>query len=360
VVVEGLQARAYTVPTPEPETDGTLEWDATTIVVVEARAGGRVGLGYTYGDAAVAAVVEGKLAGVVRGADPLAPQAAWSDMRRALRNAGWPGIGAMAVSAVDVALWDLKARVLGVALADLLGRVHDAVPVYGSGGFTSLSDRALAEQLTGWARDDIPRVKLKVGREPARDLHRLSVARDAVGEEVELMVDANGAFTPDRALGEAHRFAAYRVAYFEEPVSSDDLPGLRRVRDGAPPGMAIAAGEYHWSLFDARHMLEADAVDVLQADVTRCGGITELLRIGALAQARCVPFSAHCAPAISAHACAAIEPLVHLEWFADHVRVERLLFDGVLEPDGGALRPDPGRPGLGIELKRADAEKVAA
>ena len=339
MVVEGLQALAYTVPTPEPETDGTLEWDATTIVVVEARAGGHAGLGYTYGDAAIATVVEGTLAGVVRGCDVLSPQAGWTAMRDALRNAGWPGIGAMAVSAVDVALWDLKARVLGVALADLLGSVHDAVAVYGSGGFTSLSDRALADQLGGWAEAGMTRVKLKVGREPARDLHRLSVARRAAGEEVELMVDANGAFTPARALREAHRYATYGVAYLEEPVSSDDLAGLRRVRDGAPPGMAIAAGEYHWSLFDAQRML---------------------LRIGALAQARGVPFSAHCAPAISVHACAAIEPLVHLEWFADHVRVERLLFDGVLVPAGGALRPDRSRPGLGIELKRADAERVAA
>lgn len=360
MVVEGLQARAYTVPTPEPETDGTLEWDATTIVVVEARAGGHAGVGYSYGDAAIATVIEGPLAGVVRGCDVLSPQAGWTAMRDALRNAGWPGIGAMAVSAVDVALWDLKARVLGVALADLLGRVHDAVAVYGSGGFTSLSDRALADQLGGWAEAGMPRVKLKVGREPARDLHRLSVARGAVAEEVELMVDANGAFTPARALREAHRYTTYGVTYLEEPVSSDDLTGLRRVRDGAPPGMAVAAGEYHWSLFDAQRMLEADAVDVLQADVTRCGGITELLRIGALAQAHGVPFSAHCAPAISVHACAAIEPLVHLEWFADHVRVERLLFDGVVEPDGGVLRPDRSRPGLGIELKKADAERVAA
>jgi L-alanine-DL-glutamate epimerase-like enolase superfamily enzyme len=358
--IEGLQARTYTVPTPEPETDGTLEWDATTIVVVEAQAGGHAGIGYTYGDAAIATLIEGTLAGLVRGCDVLSPQAAWMTMRHGLRNAGWPGIGAMAVSAVDVALWDVKARVLGVALADLLGRVHDAIAVYGSGGFTSLSDRALADQLGGWAEAGMPRVKLKVGREPARDLHRLRVARRAVGEEVELMVDANGAFAPARALREAHRYATYGVAYLEEPVSSDDLTGLRRVRDGAPPGMAIAAGEYHWSLFDAERMLEADAVDVLQADVTRCGGITELLRIGALAQARGVPFSAHCAPAISAHACAAIEPLVHLEWFADHVRVERLLFEGVLEPDDGVLRPDRSRPGLGIELKRAAAERVAA
>src|SRR5215218_1913025 len=223
MVVEGLQARAYTVPTPEPETDGTLEWDATTIVVVEARAGGHAGVGCTYGDAAVATVVEGTLAGVVRGCDVLSPQAAWTAMRDALRNAGWPGVGAMAVSAVDVALWDLKARVLGVALADLLGSVHDAVAVYGSGGFTSLSDRALADQLGGWAEAGMPPVNLKVGREPARDPHRLGVAREAIGDEVELLVDANGAFTPARALREAHRYATYGVAYLEEPVSSDDL-----------------------------------------------------------------------------------------------------------------------------------------
>ncbi|MFL5866096.1 MAG: enolase C-terminal domain-like protein, partial [Thermoleophilaceae bacterium] len=257
------------------------------------------------------------------------------------------GVGAMAVSAVDVALWDLKARLLGVSLADLLGRFRDAVPVYGSGGFTSLSDPELHEQLAGWR--DLGRVKLKVGREPERDPERLRVARDAVGDEVELMVDANGAFRPKEALAWAERYADFGIVYFEEPVSSDDLDGLRLVRDRGPAGMAIAAGEYAWDLPELREL--AGCVDVLQADVTRCGGITNMLRVDGICKARGLPFSAHCAPSISAHVCAAMECAVHIEYFADHVRAERQLFEGALEPVGGALRPDAERPGLGLELR---------
>jgi L-alanine-DL-glutamate epimerase-like enolase superfamily enzyme len=283
------------------------------------------------------------------------PQAAWATMQEAIRNAGRPGVGAMAVSAVDVALWDLEAKLLDVCLADLLPRFHETAPVYGSGGFTSYSDRRLAKQLGGWVEMGIPRVKMKVGREPERDPHRLRVAREAIGVEVDLFVDANGAFTPTQALRWADRYAGFGVSYFEEPVSSDDRAGLRRVRDRAPAGMAIAAGEYGWTLTDLAGL--TGCVDVLQADVTRCGGITNLLRVDGICKGAELPFSAHCAPAISAHACCAVECLVHLEYFHDHVRVERLLFDGTLDPSAGALRPDSSRPGLGIGLKRAEAAR---
>jgi L-alanine-DL-glutamate epimerase-like enolase superfamily enzyme len=354
--VDSLEVSAYTIPTDEPESDGTLEWDSTTIVVVEAEGGGERGLGYTYGDASVAAFVESKLAGVIEGTDALAPGAAWASMQAAIRNAGQQGVGAMAVSAVDVALWDLKARLLGVALADALPRFHARVPIYASGGFTSYSDSRLAEQLSGWAEGGFAKAKLKVGRDPARDPERLAVARDAVGPDVELMVDANGAYGRKEALRWAERFRGeWDVRYLEEPLTSDDLEGLRLVRDRAPAGMAIAAGEYGWDLPYFERMLDAEAVDILQADVTRCGGITALLRLDGLCRARCLPFSAHCAPAISAHACAAIEALAHLEYFHDHVRIERMLFDGVLEPDQGHLAPDRDRPGLGLELRRDDA-----
>lgn len=356
VALERLAVSAYTVPTDAPESDGTMAWDATTLVLVEAHGGGTVGLGYTYGPEPVAALIAGTLAEVVAGADVMAPQRAWAAMRRALRNAGQPGVGAMAVSAVDVALHDLRARLLGVSLSRALGAFRDEVPAYGSGGFTSYSLERLAEQLGGWADAGFARVKMKVGREPARDPQRVAAVREAIGNRATLMVDANGAFTPDVALGWADRFGGFGIDYFEEPVSSDDRAGLRRVRDGAPPGMAIAAGEYAWSLFDADGLLADEAVDILQADVTRCGGITELVRIDGLCKARCRPFSAHCAPAVAAHACCAMETVVHLEYFHDHVRVERLLFEGTLEPVGGALRPDPGRPGLGLELRRSDAE----
>src|SRR5436190_4943993 len=353
--VESLEVLAYTIPTDEPESDGTLEWDSTTIVVVEADGGGARGLGYTYGDVSVAAFIQSQLAGVAEGADALAPGATWAAMQAAIRNAGQQGVGSMAVSAVDVALWDLKARLLGVALADALPRFHARIPVYGSGGFTSYSDSRLADQLSGWAEDGFSKVKLKVGRDPARDPQRLAVAREAVGQDVELMVDANGAYGRKEALRWAERFREWDVRYLEEPLTSDDLEGLGLVRDRAPAGIAIAAGEYGWDLPYFERMLDAGAVDILQADVTRCGGITALLRVDGLCRARSLPLSAHCAPAISAHACAALETLAHVEYFHDHVRVERLLFDGVLEPDRSQLEPERDRPGLGLELRRSDA-----
>jgi L-alanine-DL-glutamate epimerase-like enolase superfamily enzyme len=357
VEVSGLDVSAYQVPTDEPESDGTLEWDSTTLVLVEAHAGDETGIGFTYGDAAVAALISSKLADAVAGADALAPPAAWRKARSSLRNAGREGVGSMAISAVDIALWDLKARLLGLALADALPRFRSRVPVYGSGGFCSYAEGRLREQLGGWVADGIPRVKMKVGRDPERDERRVRVVREEIGTAVELMVDANGAYSRKEALRWAELYAAHGVCWLEEPVSSDDLDGLRLVRDRGPAGMAIAAGEYGWEAGYFERMLAAGAVDVLQADVTRCGGITGFLAVDALCRARSVPLSAHCAPAISAHACCALGALEHLEYFHDHVRIESMLFDGALEPTGGYLEPDRERPGLGLELKRGDAEE---
>lgn len=357
-VVTEVRVCAYTVPTDTPESDGTLEWEATTIVVVEVEAGGESGLGYGYGDRSVAAFIDSQLRPVVYGCDALSPPATWARMQAAIRNAGRQGVGAMAVSAVDIALWDLKARLLGVCLADALPRFHEAAPIYGSGGFTSYSPEQLREQLEGWMDAGLPRVKIKVGREPERDPERLALCREVIGEKVALMVDANGAFSPHQALDHAAVYDAYGVTYFEEPVGSENRDGLRFVRERAPAGMAIAAGEYEWDLGGLPSL--AACVDVVQADVTRIGGVTNLFRVDGICKALHRPFSAHCAPAISAHICCAMETLTHLEYFHDHARVERLLFDGTLDPDGGALRPDRSRPGLGLELKHAEAERWAA
>ena len=359
--VERLDVSAFTVPTDFPESDGTLEWDSTTVVVVEVHAGGERGLGYTYAPAAAAQVVAELLTPALQGMDALETSRAWVKLGARLRNAGRPGIGFAALSAVDVALWDLKARLLGVPLARLLGAAHEAVRVYGSGGFTSYPLERLSEQLAGWVAEGIPRVKIKVGREPGDDPPRLDAAREAIGDETELYVDANGAFTPKEALGWAERFARdWGVTWFEEPVSSADLDGLRLLRERGPAGLDIAAGEYAYVPGDFRNLLTAGAVDCLQADATRCGGITGFLGASALCDAFGVDLSAHTAPAIHARAGCAAPRLRHVEWFHDHVRVERLLFDGVLEPEDGSLRPDRSRPGLGLELKRPDAERYAA
>ena len=359
--IEQLTARSLTVPTDAPEGDGTLNWDSTTVVVVEAHAGGHTGLGYSYAAAAAAALVDELLADAVVGEDALAPTAAWTRMRRAIRNVGYPGVASSAISAVDIALWDLKARLHGVALSTLLGRVRAGVPVYGSGGFTTYDAEQMQRQLSGWVEQGITAVKIKVGAEPERDPARVRHARGVIGGQVALFVDANGAYSRKQALALAQTFREQAdVAWFEEPVSSDDLEGLRLLRDRAPAGMAIAAGEYGYDLFYFRRMLEAGAVDVLQADVTRCGGITQLLQVGALCAAHGLRLSAHTSPALHAHVCAAIEPLEHVEYFHDHARIEERLFDGIPPLRDGALWPDPDAPGMGLRLKQTSADQLAA
>ncbi len=356
-VIDRVDVASYTIPTVEPESDGTLAWDSTTIVVVEVTAGSTTGLGYTYAPPAAASIVHHTLAGVLDGEDAMATGARWRDMVHAIRNQGRPGVVSSAISAVDIALWDLKAKLLGVSVATAAGATHDAVPIYGSGGFTTLTDAQLSDQLGGWVDQGMGAVKMKVGREPAEDPRRIAVARKAIGADVALFVDANGAYSRTQSLALADNFADFGVTWLEEPVSSDDLEGLRLVRDRAPAGMDVTAGEYGYDLPYFRNMLAAGAVDCLQADVTRCGGITAFLRVGALADAQCIDVSSHCAPQVSAHAGTGLWHLRHLEYFADHVRIESMLFEGVLVPTDGALRPEPDRPGLGIEFKRSDAEQ---
>ena len=356
--IESVAATAYAVPTDAPESDGTASWDKTVLVVVEVAAGGQTGLGYTYDGAAAARVVADQLAGVAVGREAFDVAGTHAAMARGLRNLGRPGVASAALSAVDVALWDLKAKLLGLPLVKLLGAARDAVPVYGSGGFTSYTEARLREQLGGWADQGITRVKMKVGTDPDADPFRVQAARAAIGEGIELFVDANGAYSRKQALALAQHFAESGVTWFEEPVPSDDLAGLRLVRDHAPPGVDVAAGEYGYTPWYFRAMLAADAVDVLQADATRCGGVTGFVRAAALCEAFHLPLSAHCAPALHLHPClAAGGDLRHLEYFHDHARLESMLFDGADTPVDGELRADPSRPGIGLEFKRQDAAR---
>jgi L-alanine-DL-glutamate epimerase-like enolase superfamily enzyme len=262
----------------------------------------------------------------------------------------------MAIAAVDTALWDLKAKLLGVPLVGLMGACREAIPVYGSGGFTSYSIERLGEQLGGWAADGMAYVKMKVGRAPAEDAGRVRSARAAIGN-CALFVDANGAYSRHDALAHARAFAEDGVSWFEEPVSSDDLEGLRHIRDRAPVGMAIAAGEYGHDAGYFHRMLEAGAVDVLQADATRCGGYSGFMEAAALCAAHGVPLSSHCAPSLHLPAMCAARAAIHLEYFHDHVRIESMLLDGFRPPRAGLMSPDRTRPGLGVELKLRDAER---
>src|SRR5581483_616218 len=278
--VRTVEASAYTIPTDAPEADGTISWTSTTLVLVTVAAGGQTGVGWTYGSGTCANFVRDKLAGVVKGRDVLDVGGVWDAMVKSVRNAGRPGIAGYAISAVDIALWDLKARLLGLPLHRLLGAVRADVPVYGSGGFTTYDDSQLTDQLSGWVDgQNIPGVKIKIaeswGAATARDLQRMSLARKVIGD-AELFVDANGGYTRKQAVRVMRDASDLGVTWYEEPVSSDDLVGLREVRNAVDAD--VAAGEYGSDVVYFQRMCAWQAVDCLQADASRCGGITEWLR----------------------------------------------------------------------------------
>jgi L-alanine-DL-glutamate epimerase-like enolase superfamily enzyme len=358
--VTGLECLVFTVPTDQPEADGTLEWSATTMVVVLVRAGGVTGTGWTYAGAGSKAVVEDQLSAVVLGADPMDVPGITEAGIRACRNFGRPGAVSSAISAVDIALWDLKARLLHQPLSALFGRCRADVPIYGSGGFTTYDDATTASQLELWVGEwGIPRVKIKIGESwgtnTERDLARVKLTRSVVGDAVEIYVDANGGYTRKHAVRMGRRFGdEYGVVWFEEPVSSDDLAGLHEVRDHLD--IDVAAGEYGYDETYFATMVAADAVDCLQVDVTRCGGYTCWLRAAAIAGSRGLQVSAHCAPNLHAHVATAVPNLRHVEYFHDHHRIETTLFDGALDPRGGVLITGD-HPGHGLALRMDAAEE---
>ena len=329
------------------------------MVLVEAAGGGKTGLGYSYADTATAWLVRDLLAGVVKGRDAMAVPGAWSAMVAAVRNLGRPGIASMAISAVDAALWDLKARLLDVPLVTLLGAVRDAAPVYGSGGFTSYSPERLRDAARRLGRAGIPRVKMKIGRHPADDL--APGARRPRGDRARCRAVRRRQRRLQPQAGAGHGrddSPSLGVSWFEEPVSSDDLDGLRLLRDRAPAGMEIAAGEYGYDLFYFRRMLDAGAVDVLQADAHAMRRDHRLLRARRALRGASMPLSAHCAPSLHAHPAAPAgvpPPRVFPRPRPDRAHVLRR------RPDAGRRRPAarPGPPGFGLEFKRRDAARYA-
>jgi L-alanine-DL-glutamate epimerase-like enolase superfamily enzyme len=357
--IRKVEVSAYSIPTDAPEGDGTITWDSTTLVLCEAHAAGESGIGYTYGHNATAAVAGELGQKCLVGHSAMDIPALQDSMVRQVRNDGSRGIASMAISALDIALWDLKAKLLKCSMLDLLGAANPSAAVYGSGGFTTYSNEQLSKQLSGWVAEGITRVKMKIGAQPDADLNRVRVAREAIGSGTQLFVDANGALSAKQAMWFAERFAEYNVSWFEEPVSSDRLDDLRRVRDHVPAGMDIAAGEYGYDSLYFRDMLKAEAVDVIQFDATRCKGFTGFLQGAAIASSFGCPISAHCAPSLHMYVGCATPGFRHLEYFHDHARIERMLFDGFIEPAGAEMKPDRSRKGLGLTFKKRDAERYA-
>jgi len=354
--IDRLETGVYRFPTPEPEADGTYRWDATVAVVVQAIAGDVSGLGWTYSTGAAADLVPEHLEKVVVGKPVDDVTACWEAMHRECRNLGTRGLVMQMISAVDIALWDLKARCAGLPLAQLFGTVRDQMPVYGSGGFTTLSDEQLAEQVKAWREAGCTQMKIKIGeawgRCVERDLQRAGQFRELAGADVRLMVDANGGYSIGQARCVGAALDELDVVWFEEPVSSDDLDGLRLLRSVLE--CDVAAGEYASGIYDARAL--CGAVDCLQLDVTRCGGYTGFARCAAVAASQNLEVSGHCAPALTVPIGCATINIRHTEWFVDHARLEPLLVEGVPDVRDGAMHAVTDRPGHGYTL-REDAAR---
>ena len=206
--IRAVRSRAYKIPTDAPEADGTFAWDSTTLITVEIDGGGQTGLGYTYTDESIVKLITGTLAKASAGKDAMDPPGLNAALHRAVRNIGRGGLAATAISALDAACWDLKAKLLGLPLIRLLGAYRADVPIYGSGGFTSYNDQQLTDQLGRWVHEDgCAFVKMKIGTHPEDDPRRVAVAKSAIGS-ANLFVDANGAYGVKQAIDLSERFAA--------------------------------------------------------------------------------------------------------------------------------------------------------
>ncbi|MGZ3773378.1 MAG: enolase C-terminal domain-like protein [Pseudobdellovibrionaceae bacterium] len=358
ISISDFRVSVYSVPTKTPrESDGTLEWNSTTMVLVELKAQDRWGLGYTYGHPATATLAQSLLKSLVVGEDVYDISRIWQKMKKAIRNEGHYGISAMAIAAVDIALWDLKAKVLGVSLVKLIGVLRDKVELYGSGGFTSYSEEQLQQQLITWQKKGLKKFKIKVGANPDTDASRVQFVRKVIGPNAGLMVDANEAYRPIQALCMAYKFSEQNVIWFEQPISCEDLEGMKELKDRFPVGMALTSGEYIYNSARTLYYLNSRCVDVLQLDVTRCQGISGLLESAALCDIYNVPISTHCAPALhSAFGCA-VRGLIHIESFFDHERIENEFFEGIYEIQNGCIYPDFSAVGHGLKLKANNIER---
>jgi L-alanine-DL-glutamate epimerase-like enolase superfamily enzyme len=353
--VQRLDVSAFRVPTSR-YVNGSPASNETTVVIVEAEAGGVRGLGYVYADVETAKLIDSVLKRVILNKNAIQVVSAWGSMRNAIRTQAWPVAGSIAIAAVDTCLWDLKARLLRIPLVNLFGVARAEIPVYGA-----TEDQypwpQLEVQLRDWAADGMPAVKILVGASPDEDLDIVEKASKIAGPNMQLFVDARGAYNSEQAIEKARAFRDLGVVWFEEPVPSNDLEGLRTLRQNKPARMDIAAGREGFDSAYFRKILENGAVDVLKVNATRCAGLTGFLQADSMCQGFKTELSSHAAPSLHAHLCCVAMNARNAEYLSEHARIEQMFFDGALRAGQGRLRPDLTRPGLGLELRVPDLER---
>jgi len=317
--------------------------------------------GFAPGIGTARGVIHDVLKPLLVGQDPLAHERVWDDMFWRVRGFGRKGVAFSAISAVDIALWDLKAKIFGVPLYRLLGPYTDTVPIYGSGGWTSFTEDELVREQVGYVERGIPRVKMKVakdfGRAEAEDLRRLAAVRKAVGDGVEIFVDANNGFYAKQAIGFARRMADYDVHWFEEPVLADDIAGLAAIARAID--IPVATGEHEYTKYGFKALIEAGGADIVQPDVGRVGGVTEWLKVAHLAHAFNLPVAPHAVQLVHLHLACATPNLKVVEYLGVSEETDKLFYTEFPEPKDGLWSPYADRPGLGLELDPHAVERYA-
>jgi len=351
----------YRIPLPVVLSDSThgdiAEFELVTVRVRDVA--GAEGLGYTYtvgrGGAAVAALIKHDLCSVLLDAEADRIEALWQRMWWAIHYGGRGGFASLAISAVDIALWDLKARRFGTPLWRLLGGHDPRVPAYAGGIDLDFSLDQLLRQTDDNLKKGFRAIKMKVGRARlSEDLERVRAMREHLGVDFPLMVDANMRWSVDEAVRAARGLSGFAVYWLEEPTIPDDVEGHRRiVRDG---GLPIATGENLHTLYEFKQMIASGGVTFPEADVTNCGGVTAFIKIAHMAEAFNLPITSHGAHDVTIQLLAALPNRSYLE--VHGFGLERFLAHPLDLADGFATAPE--RPGHGVEFDWLGLEMVRA
>jgi len=328
---------------------------AVVLVEVETDAGHT---GVATGQSPMRPFIHQVLEGALIGADPFETEKIWNDMFWRVRGSGRKGVAFQAISAVDNAVWDIKAKALGLPLHRLLGSMHARVPVYGSGGWTNWSTGDLVRQQLAWVERGFKAVKVKVGRDfgrdEAADVRRVAAVRKAVGDDVTLYIDANNGYYAKQAIRLAEEYKRLGVAWFEEPVLADDIPGLARV--AAQTTIPVATGEHEYTKFGFRDLMTAGAADIVQADIAQLGGVTEFMKVAHMSEAFNLPLAPHAWCLLHLHAAMAVPNLMVLEWLDLEEQGIACFFADAATPRDGYIEPDD-RPGNGLVIDPHAVEK---
>jgi len=315
---------------------------------------GITGFGVTYnevGGEATKIMIETNIAPRIIGKSVFATEDIWQDLFQYLRGVGRKGLTYCAISAVDIALWDLKGKLLNLPLFRLFGGTKTKIPVYASGGWTSYEDEQLVEEMQGFVAQGYQMIKFKVGVDGGNnlqhDIRRVARVREAVGPDIGIMLDANNCWDAATGARFANQVKEYDIMFLEEPTFADDIPGLKRYKKSTD--LPLGTGEHEYTRFGCRDLILSEAADIVQMDFTRAGGFTEALKVAAMTQAWNLKFAPHAMENIHIHLMSAIPNSLYLERLILFEDLTNLTYKNCPTPKEGYMKLTE-MPGLGLEL----------